>query len=155
VPTLVALFGSRRGLRFLLEGTCIVGRSSTAGIQLLDVKVSREHCRFTVEEGGVFVEDLGSHNRTFVNGSAIDGRSQIGAGDEVAVGDSLFVLDPGFDVVVSRYDEATAALSDAPASAERDERPGRPVPGPPHAAKAGDLELFADLTAALGGAADA
>jgi len=42
--TLVALFGPKRGVRLLLDGPTVVGRSSTAALQLIDGKVSREHC---------------------------------------------------------------------------------------------------------------
>jgi pSer/pThr/pTyr-binding forkhead associated (FHA) protein len=65
VPTLLALFGPKRGLRLDLEAaTVVVGRSSAAGLQLIDGKVSREHCRLSVDGGAVVVQDLGSQNGT-------------------------------------------------------------------------------------------
>ena len=111
--TLVALFGPKRGVRLLLDGPTVVGRSSSASLQLIDGKVSREHCRFLIEDGGVVLEDLGSQNGTFVNGAAITGRRVLVEGDEIAVGDSLFLLDPDFAVLAARYGDATLVVSDA------------------------------------------
>jgi transcriptional regulator with GAF, ATPase, and Fis domain len=111
VPTLLALFGSKAGLRLPLEGALVVGRASSADVQLTDAKASREHCRFLVLPDHVAVEDLGSQNGTFVNGQLIQARTALTAGDEIAVGDSLFVLDPDLDVLAARYGEATVCLS--------------------------------------------
>jgi transcriptional regulator with GAF, ATPase, and Fis domain len=110
VATLLALFGSKQGLRLPLESSCLVGRASSADVQLIDARASREHCRFTVEDGQVSVEDLGSQNGTFVNGEPIAGRVRLGAGDEIAVGDSLFVLDGDWDVLAARYGEGIVCL---------------------------------------------
>ncbi len=111
MPTLLALFGSKQGLRLPLEADLVVGRASSADVQLTDAKASREHCRFLVTPDHVAVEDLGSQNGTFVNGERIEARTALAAGDEIAVGDSLFVLDPDLDVLSARYGEATACLT--------------------------------------------
>ncbi|MFQ5948616.1 MAG: FHA domain-containing protein, partial [Acidimicrobiia bacterium] len=58
---LVVARGPRRGLHWLLaEGATEAGRSTKADIFLDDITVSRRHARFTVEEGRLRVEDLGS-----------------------------------------------------------------------------------------------
>ena len=57
VATLLALFGPKRGVRIELSETCTLGRLSAADVQLIDEKVSREHCRFTLADGTVKVED--------------------------------------------------------------------------------------------------
>src|SRR5207302_5311520 len=61
VPSLLALFGPKRGVRLEVAGPLVVGRSSSVELQLIDDKVSREHCRFTPKDGAVIVEDLGSN----------------------------------------------------------------------------------------------
>jgi transcriptional regulator with GAF, ATPase, and Fis domain len=114
VPTLIALFGPKRGVRLELEDSALVGRSSAADLQLIDGKVSREHCRLTVNDGQVFVEDLGSQNGTYVNGQAIRGRAPLQRNDELAVGDSLFMLDPDLTVAAARFGEATLVVGDRP-----------------------------------------
>src|SRR6185436_6899133 len=47
-PSLVALFGPKRGVRLDLVGAIVIGRASSAALQLIDGKVSREHCRLLV-----------------------------------------------------------------------------------------------------------
>jgi len=114
VPTLIALFGPKRGVRLELEDSALVGRSSAADLQLIDGKVSREHCRLTVKDDQVFVEDLDSQNGTFVNGAPIRGRVPLRRNDELAVGDSLFMLDPDLTVAAARFGEATLVVGDRP-----------------------------------------
>ena len=80
-------------------------------MQLIDEKVSREHCRFTLEGDKARVEDLGSHNGTYVNGEKIEGPRALGPGDEVAIGDSLFVYQPDLDVAPARFGDATLIVS--------------------------------------------
>ena len=45
---LLALFGPKRGVRLEIEKEATLGRSSEADLQLVDGKVSRQHCRFTI-----------------------------------------------------------------------------------------------------------
>ena len=54
-------------------------------IFLDDVTVSRDHCRLTVDEQGILLEDLGSTNGTYVNGDRVD-RAALKPGDEVIIG---------------------------------------------------------------------
>jgi hypothetical protein len=51
---------------------CLVGRATTCQIVFVDDTVSREHARIELDSGGRFrVKDLGSRNKTFVNGELI------------------------------------------------------------------------------------
>src|SRR3954464_8426062 len=104
-PVLLALFGPKRGVRLELEadGDVVLGRSSEADLQLVDGKVSRLHCRFSLRGEALTVEDLGSHNGTYVGGERLDGPRLLRAGDEIAVGDSLFVVDGDGDVAAARW----------------------------------------------------
>jgi len=117
--TLVALFGPKRGVRLTVDGPLLMGRSSSATLQLIDGKVSREHCRISVDrDGRLAIEDLGSQNGTFVNGARVDGRAALQAGDELALGDSLFLVDPDFAVLAARFGDATLVVSDGPGGAD-------------------------------------
>jgi transcriptional regulator with GAF, ATPase, and Fis domain len=110
--TLVALFGPKRGVRLTVDGPILVGRSSSATLQLIDGKVSREHCRITVDgDGRLAIEDLGSQNGIFVNGARVEGRAALRPGDELAIGDSLFLVDPDFAVLAARFGDATLVVS--------------------------------------------
>ena len=78
--------GPRAGLAHVLgEGETLAGRSDDAAIFLGDVTVSRHHARFTVDGGGLVVEDLGSTNGTYVNLQRRD-RAVLQPGDEVIIG---------------------------------------------------------------------
>ncbi len=83
---LVVEKGPRAGMTFLLHpGSTSVGRHPDSDIFLDDVTVSRHHCRFTWEDDELVVEDSGSTNGTYVNGSRID-RTTLQPGDEVLIG---------------------------------------------------------------------
>ena len=127
VAVLLALFGPKRGVRLEIDKQATLGRSSDADLQLVDGKVSRQHCRFTIGGGGLEVEDLGSHNGTYVNGERLTAARVLAAGDEVAVGDSLFLVDGGADAAAARFGDATLIVTPGSAPSETD--PG--VPGAP------------------------
>ena len=85
VPRIVAVFGPCRGVVREVDASLLVGRAAEAAFQLIDEKVSREHCRIGVDGAGVAVEDLGSRNGTYVNGSRIE-TARLEAGDRLQVG---------------------------------------------------------------------
>jgi DNA-binding NtrC family response regulator len=64
----------------------IVGRAAPSEIEIHDLGLSRQHARFTWDDQGLWVEDLGSTNGTKKNGERIKVRTRIAPGDEVAVG---------------------------------------------------------------------
>jgi transcriptional regulator with GAF, ATPase, and Fis domain len=63
------------------------GRDPRAEICLADSSVSREHCRIEATPRGFRVIDLGSRNRTFLNGDPI-GENVLRDGDILALGDT-------------------------------------------------------------------
>jgi predicted component of type VI protein secretion system len=70
-----------------------VGRGEEGNaLPLPDRDVSRRHARFTLVNGAVFVEDLGSLTGTRVNGERISGRRRLREGDLVEIG--------GYDLAV-------------------------------------------------------
>lgn len=81
----------RKGSAYPIAGDLIIGRSSTASIQLPDdTFASSMHTRVWVEAGDVWVEDLGSTNGTTVNGQRLHAAMLLRVGDRVRVGDTLF-----------------------------------------------------------------
>ena len=93
---LVVERGPRAGLTYVLgTGSTVAGRSDDVAIFLGDVTVSRRHARFTVDDGGLKVEDLGSTNGTYINMQRLD-TAQLSPGDEVIIGK--------FHLVVARGD---------------------------------------------------
>ncbi|MDX6225341.1 MAG: transport system ATP-binding/permease protein, partial [Frankiales bacterium] len=55
-----------------LTAELVIGRAPDCDLALDDLQVSRKHARLLVGDGSARVEDLGSHNGTFVNGSRVN-----------------------------------------------------------------------------------
>jgi DNA-binding NtrC family response regulator len=85
-PVLVLLCDGATTTVPLVEGRpLVVGRSDEADVEIADPDLSRRHAAFTLRDGSVWVEDLGSTNGTEINGRAIT-RALLSAGDEVVLG---------------------------------------------------------------------
>jgi hypothetical protein len=94
--SLVIHEGAAAGSEHPLEGELILGREhATADLVIPDPGVSRRHARVQAQNGDVIVEDLGSSNGTYVNGHRISGPVEVGAGDELQVGDTLLGVQRG------------------------------------------------------------
>ena len=95
-PSLVVIRGERLGARLELdERTLAIGRSSQSDFRIADRSVSRMHCRIHEQDGNLWVEDLGSTNRTLVNDTVVS-RHRLRDGDQLRVGKTVFkFLDRG------------------------------------------------------------
>jgi hypothetical protein len=74
------------GASFALDAVTSLGRDVNNAIVLDDEFVSSTHAALTYRGRAWYVEDLGSTNGTFLNGSQVDGLSPVGFGDELQVG---------------------------------------------------------------------
>ncbi len=74
------------GVSFSLDAVTIVGRDVNATIVLDDEFVSGEHAALTYRGRIWYLEDLGSTNGSFVNGSPVDGTAPLVFGDELQFG---------------------------------------------------------------------
>lgn len=63
----------------------LIGRAEQCDVRPLSEEVSRRHCAITVGPTEIWVEDLGSRNGTFVNGTKIAERTKVVDGDIVRV----------------------------------------------------------------------
>lgn len=63
----------------------VVGRAVEATLSLPHPSVSRSHCRVWREGDRFYIEDLGSTNKTYLNGQAVM-RAELNDGDQVGVG---------------------------------------------------------------------
>jgi FHA domain len=78
--------GGRAGEVFGLEGERMtIGRSPDAEVFLDDVTVSRNHALLVRRRDGLYVDDLGSLNGTYVNRHRIESH-RLADGDELQVG---------------------------------------------------------------------
>lgn len=78
--------GGRAGEVFPLTGErMMIGRSPDAEVFLDDVTVSRNHALLVRRRDGLYIDDLGSLNGTYVNRHRIESH-RLGNGDELQVG---------------------------------------------------------------------
>ena len=80
---------SQSGLEIPIDSVIVMGRSDQADIVLDDSYASEFHLRFSVDDGTLYVQDLGSTNGTYVNGRRITAPVSVGRGDAVQVGKSV------------------------------------------------------------------
>ena len=76
-----------RGVKIVVTGTVIVGRSPGADIVIAASYVSGRHAQFKLMGQNLFVEDLGSTNGTAVNNKMITAPTSLKNNDVVNVGD--------------------------------------------------------------------
>ncbi len=78
--------GGRSGESFTIEGDRIsIGRSPDAEVFLDDVTVSRNHALIVRRQDGLYIDDLGSLNGTYVNRRRIESH-KLDDGDEIQIG---------------------------------------------------------------------
>ena len=75
---------------FAIEQSVRIGRHPYNEVSVGDNTMSRYHCWVSRYERDVIIEDLGSSNGTFVNGSAIAKPTLLQPGDRVKIGKSEF-----------------------------------------------------------------
>ena len=81
---------SRRGASWALADEISVGRADTCTVGIVDdAFVSQLHARIFRGVDGVWVEDLGSTNGTYLNGRRITAIEPIAKGDRVQVGSTV------------------------------------------------------------------
>jgi diguanylate cyclase (GGDEF)-like protein len=123
---LVVIQGREIGREYRLrKSESILGRDESATLRILDERVSRRHAALEVtwdpvaKVQRVFIIDLGSTNRTYVNGEAVT-RRELGEGDKIRVGDTVlkFVLQDALDTLFHQeirnriaYDQLTGLLT--------------------------------------------
>jgi len=78
--------GGRAGESFSIDSDRVsIGRSPDAGVFLDDVTVSRNHALLVRRRDGLYIDDLGSLNGTYVNRRRIESH-RLSDGDEIQVG---------------------------------------------------------------------
>ena len=78
--------GGRSGESFTIEDDRMsIGRTPDASLFLDDVTVSRNHALLVRRRDGLYIDDLGSLNGTYVNRRRIESH-QLADGDEIQIG---------------------------------------------------------------------
>jgi serine phosphatase RsbU (regulator of sigma subunit)/pSer/pThr/pTyr-binding forkhead associated (FHA) protein len=90
---LVTLKGPNTGRQFALEQeSMVLGRQTDSTICLESQAVSRHHARILHVDSNFFVEDMGSSNGTYINGSRIRDRAPLTEKDTLQLGPYIFGL---------------------------------------------------------------
>src|SRR3954451_13948726 len=74
-----------------LSAGSTIGREG-CDVNLMDPEVSRRHATIRDQRGSLGIEDLGSTNGTFVNGSRITAVTVLSDGDEVRLGNTVWSI---------------------------------------------------------------
>jgi predicted component of type VI protein secretion system len=123
VTKLVVASGKSAGRTIAIKrNKLLIGRSEECDVRPLSEEVSRRHAAVIVGPSDAWVEDLGSRNGTFVNGTRIEAKTKLADGDMIRVGSLELRVScraaaaaPGGEADVSRWlmaDEQVAATSD-------------------------------------------
>jgi diguanylate cyclase (GGDEF)-like protein len=87
-PRLIVVSGMLLGQQLELgDAPVIIGRASECALSMPHPSVSRLHCRIWRDGDRYLIEDLGSTNRTYLNGKAV-ARAELRDGDQISVGNN-------------------------------------------------------------------
>jgi pSer/pThr/pTyr-binding forkhead associated (FHA) protein len=78
----------------LADGVILIGRGADCQIILDDDYVSTRHARVVSGDNGIYLEDLGSTNGSYVNGQRITAPTTITMSDTVRIGKTILKLEP-------------------------------------------------------------
>src|SRR6516165_3294249 len=76
----------------------LIGRDLSVEVVIPDPAVSRRHARLSHDARGVWLEDLGSANGTYVNGTRITDPCRLQDQDQVRFGESVAVFHDGANI---------------------------------------------------------
>jgi hypothetical protein len=147
----------------------LIGRSTDCNLKIASSQVSRNHCRITLGEDSVFVEDLGSANGTLVDGQLLAAHqpTAIAPGAHLIVGPAEFQIDfvaptsatmvlprsgvpavpdmPSTEMIFPTA-ESNVQPTVQPATSVPQPRPAEPQPIPVPTAEESPAEVFAKST---------
>ncbi len=69
---------------------CIIGRSRDATVPIFNALISRKHCEISIDNGNLYIKDVGSLNGTFLHGMRINSKTPLSWGKIFYIGDYSF-----------------------------------------------------------------
>jgi len=145
--------GPNTGLTVDVEEEVVIGREGT-DLTLDDDEMSRRHAVVRRHANRLQVEDLGSTNGTFVDGTRIKEPTLLGGGAEIKVGTTVLVVEGVLPVtetsgeipVPRNVTRVSAAITDtAPSAARPAPAATPPAATPPAAAPAPPLQAVGEF----------
>jgi pSer/pThr/pTyr-binding forkhead associated (FHA) protein len=76
---------------YIIDRTLIIGRSPRCDIYIEDTQSSRQHCKIYPKEGRYCLEDIDSHNGTYVNGEKVK-LQFLQTGDKIKIGSTILLF---------------------------------------------------------------
>lgn len=85
---------ARRGMAFAVNTELTIGRAAGCTVSIPDdTFISQLHARVFVQDGDVYVEDLGSTNGSYLNGQKLSRMMPINKGDRLQMGATVLEAD--------------------------------------------------------------
>jgi hypothetical protein len=126
----------------------VVGRHPSCDTRLDSLRVSRQHCCMSQDNGEVTVRDLGSTNGIRINGQRVE-RGRLRPGDELSIAHIRYRLENGQGHEQTIADGGGLSAARSEGSGEKDERApavtGRPAQPGPHAPDLDESDVAAAL----------
>lgn len=96
-PGIIILKDPESGRRedFPVRDLMIIGRNPECHVSLADPYASSQHARIFFQDGGIFIEDLGSTNGTFVNGIRVSDPLVLEDGAQIQIGQTILEFKAG------------------------------------------------------------
>lgn len=86
----LCMTGPNKGKVYYLIGKrIIIGRGEDADIQIVDVKISREHAELSFADNGYTITDLGAQNGIIVNDSKVK-QKKLSDAEKIVIGQTVF-----------------------------------------------------------------
>jgi ABC transport system ATP-binding/permease protein len=126
--------GPLAGQTVEIESELVIGRAE-GDLAIEDLELSRRHVAVRRLANRLQVEDLGSSNGTFVDGTRIEEPTMVGGGAEIRVGTTVLVVEGVLPVTSSEEAEGTdrQATRISPVAPETSGAPPPPAAPPPAA----------------------
>lgn len=78
---------------YTVVGSAIFGRSENCDVVIDDLKLSRQHFSIGIDGDKMCIQDLGSTNGTYVNGSRVNNIQLLHSGDKIFAGQSVITIE--------------------------------------------------------------
>jgi hypothetical protein len=125
-----AISGPLAGQTIEVENELVIGRQES-DVTIDDLELSQRHAVVRRHANRLQVEDLGSSNGTFVDGTRIEEPTLLGGGAEIRIGATVLVVEGVLPVQSTEATERAGADTIAPGLARQETRIHSAPPPPP------------------------